>query len=218
MYKTVIFDLDGTLLNTLEDLADCANMLCREKGWKTHSLDEYRYFVGYGMPKFVEKFSPENERDSQILKNTIEEYVAIYNVHKEDKTSVYPGITKLFQMLKEKGIKIGVLTNKDNEPSQMVVEHYLPCLTDKIRGRVDGVAPKPDPAGLFAIMEELNASSDSTLFVGDSDVDIKTAKNGHLPACGVLWGYRNEKELKNAGADFIAASTDELYKIIMGIK
>ena len=215
MFKTVIFDLDGTLLNTLEDLADCANALCKEKGWPTHTLEEYRYFVGYGMPKFVEKLSPEDKRTPDVLKDTIREYVAIYNVHKEDKTSTYPGILKLLERLKKEGIKIGVLTNKDNEPSQAVVEHYMPGLTDKVRGRVDKVAPKPDPAGLFAIMKALDASFDSTLFVGDSDVDIKTAKNGSLPVCGVLWGYRNRDELIKAGADFIASDTDELFKIIV---
>ncbi len=215
MFKTVIFDLDGTLLNTLEDLADCANTLCREKGWKTHSLDEYRYFVGYGMPKFVEKFIPEDKRTAHVLQSTLKEYTELYNLHKEDKTYVYPKIPELFSLMRNKGIKIGVLTNKDHEPSQKVVEHYLPNMADEIRGRIDKIPPKPDPAGLFALMKSLDSTARSTLFVGDSDIDVKTAKNGQLAVCGVLWGYRNKEELINAGADFTASNTEELFEIIM---
>ena len=216
MFKTVIFDLDGTLLNTLEDLGNSANILCEKKGWPTHTMEEYKYFVGNGMPKLVERFSPEDKRDEKTFNETLKEYMEIYAVHKEDTTRAYPGIAELLKELKAAGIKIGVFSNKDHIPTQAVVEHYLPGLADKIRGRIDGIAPKPDPTGLFAIMKELDAKPEETLFVGDSNVDMETAKNGRLTSCGVLWGFRTKEELIKAGANNIAANTQEVKKIVLG--
>ena len=218
MFKTVIFDLDGTLLNTLNDLLYSGNQVCLANGWPTFTADEYRYFVGNGMPKLVERFSPADQRSPERLAESLKQYLAFYNIHKEDTTAPYPGIADLLQLLRDKGVQIGVFSNKDDGPSHSVVEHYLPGLAHKIRGRVDGVPPKPDATGLKALMQEMGADPASTLFVGDSNVDILTGHNGGLPACGVLWGFRTRDELLEAGADYLAADTDELAKIILGEK
>ena len=215
MFKTVIFDLDGTLLNTLNDLLYSGNQVCLANGWPTFTADEYRYFVGNGMPKLVERFSPADQRSPERLAESLKQYLAFYNIHKEDTTAPYPGIADLLQLLRDKGVQIGVFSNKDDGPAHAVVEHYLPGLAHFIRGRVEGFPTKPDPAGLVALMGDMQADPASTLFVGDSDVDILTGHNGRLPACGVLWGFRTREELQQAGADFLAADAAELERIIL---
>lgn len=215
MFKTVIFDLDGTLLDTIEDLARCGIIVCQNHGWKTHSVSEYKYFVGNGIPKLVERFSPPDQRSPQILEKTLKEYTELYDKHKEDSTAPYEGIDELLNELISHDITIGILSNKDDVLAKSVIQHYFPNLNCKVQGRSHDVPPKPDPKGLFKIMEQLNAQKDSTLFVGDSNVDIRTAKNGLLPSCGVLWGFRTKEELSNEGADFIAEDPKELLDIIL---
>ena len=215
MFKTVIFDLDGTLLDTIEDLARCGIMVCQRHGWKTHSISEYKYFVGNGIPKLVERFSPPDKRSPEILSSTLKEYRELYELHKEDLTAPYKGIDKLLDELVSHGIAIGVFSNKDDKMARSVVSHYFPDLECKVRGRIDNIPPKPDPKGLWEIMRDMNADKNSTLFVGDSNVDILTAKNGLIPSCGVLWGFRTKDELLNEGADFIAENPQELLNIIL---
>ena len=169
------------------------------------------------MPKLVERFSPPDQRSPEVLAATLQEYLAAYAIHKEDTTAPYPGIPQLLASLKEEGIQVGVFSNKDDGPAKAVVEHYLPGLVHQVKGRVDGVPPKPDPAGLRALMEELGADPAHTLFVGDSNVDIRTGRNGGLTTCGVLWGFRSREELIQAGADHLAASPEELGALIRGI-
>ena len=215
MFKTVIFDLDGTLLNTLDDLAYSCNRVCEAHGWPTFTLAEYRYFVGNGMPKLVERFSPADKRDPDTQAAVLQEFLAIYDRHKQDRTAPYAGVARLLETLREAGVQIGIFSNKDDGPAHAVVEHYLPGLAHFIRGRVEGFPTKPDPAGLVALMGDMQADPASTLFVGDSDVDILTGHNGRLPACGVLWGFRTREELQQAGADFLAADAAELERIIL---
>ena len=216
MFKTVIFDLDGTLLNTLEDLALASNLVCQARGWPTHDLDAFKYFVGNGRPKLVERFTPPQCRTPEILAQVTREFNDTYAAHKEDNTAPYPGIPALLAKLKAAGIATGVVSNKDDGPTKAVVAHYLPGLVTAARGRVDGVPEKPHPAGVLALMEELGADPSTTLYVGDSDVDIFTAKNSGLPGCGVLWGFRTKEELEAAGAAYLAADAAALEAIIFG--
>ena len=122
MFSYVIFDLDGTLLNTLEDLADAGNWVCQKRGWPTHTLDEYRYFVGNGMQKLVERFSPEYARSFEEIAKTMEEFMPYYNLHKEDKTAPYPGMVGAARRLREAGVSIAVLSNKADQMAGPVVE------------------------------------------------------------------------------------------------
>ena len=126
MFSYVIFDLDGTLLNTLEDLADAGNWVCQKRGWPTHTLDEYRYFVGNGMQKLVERFSPEYARSFEEIAKTMEEFMPYYNLHKEDKTAPYPGMVGAARRLREAGVSIAVLSNKADQMAGPVVEGYYP--------------------------------------------------------------------------------------------
>lgn len=215
MYQTVLFDLDGTLLNTLEDLASAGNHVCAENGWPTHPVDAFRYFVGNGIPKLCERFSPEDQRSEERLAKTLELFTQYYNVHKEDCTAPYPGIAAVLDALDEHHITYGVLTNKEHRLAQAVMQHYFPNRFRFVQGAVPGVAVKPDPTALLHLMETVHADPKTTLFVGDSNVDIRTALNANIDSCGVLWGFRNEDELRAEGATHIAATPDALCSVIL---
>ena len=190
MIKTILFDLDGTLLNTIDDLTDAANWVCTQHGWPTFPVETYKHFVGNGIPKLVERFSPENARTPEQLAATLAEFSARYDAHKEDKTAPYPGIPELLAALKAEGFQTAVFSNKADTFCGKIIEHYFgPDRFSLVRGSRPGVPTKPDPAGVYSLMADLGADPQSTLFVGDSDVDILTGHNAGLPALGVLWGF-----------------------------
>ena len=215
MYRYVIFDLDGTLLNTLDDLADAGNYTCRVNGWPEHPVDAYKYFVGNGMAKLVERFTPEALRTQETLKAALDIFIPYYDSHKEDKTLPYEGIPELLKGLKEAGIEMAVLTNKAHPLAAGVMERYFPGMFRFVQGALPDRPTKPDPTLLHELMERMGAKAGETLFVGDSNVDIRTAKNGGLTGCGVLWGFRTAEELLAEGADHLAATAEELYNLIL---
>ena len=214
MYRWVIFDLDGTLLNTIDDLADAGNWVCQQHGWPVHSVNEFRYMVGNGIPKLVERFTPPEHRDPETLKRVLAEFSARYDAHKEDKTAPYPGMVELIRRLDAAGVVTAVLSNKADDLAGPVVERYYPGLFTVVQGALPGVPVKPDPALLHRLMDRMGADPENTLFVGDSNVDIQTAKNGSLPGCGVLWGFRTQAELEEADADFLVSDPEQLYALI----
>lgn len=216
MYQNVIFDLDGTLLNTIDDLADAANWVCVQHGWPTHTVEEYKQFVGNGMAKLAQRFVPMDYRTPAGLAQVLEEFMPYYDAHKEDKTAPYPGIPALLPELKAAGVNIAVLSNKAHSLVPSILEGYFPGVFSVAQGALDGLPTKPDPTLLHRLMKEMGATKENTLFVGDSNVDIQTAKNGGLTSCGVLWGFRSREELVQEGADFLAENTDELKAVILG--
>ena len=216
MYQNVIFDLDGTLLNTIDDLADAGNWVCAQRGWPEHTVEEYKRMVGNGSPKLVERFAPEQARDQATLKEALAQFSARYDAHKEDKTAPYAGLPEVVRMLKEAGVSMYVLTNKADELAGPVVESYYPGVFSIVQGAIPGYEPKPDPALLQRLMERMGAERGNTLFVGDSNVDIRTAKNGGLTSCGVLWGFRGREELEKEGADQLVEEPQELLEVILG--
>ena len=199
MYKTVLFDLDGTLLNTIDDLADSANRVCAAHGWPQHDTAQYRYFVGNGIP-------------------TLAEFDRVYGVHMHDKTAPYPGIPELLARLKAAGVKMAVFSNKADEFARAVVARYFDAdLFEIVRGALPNVPTKPAPEGTRALMASLGVTPDgSVLYVGDSNVDADTAHNAGLPCCGVLWGFRTREELTAAGAEYLAEDAAALEKVILG--
>ena len=216
MYQYVIFDLDGTLLNTIDDLADAGNYVCKLHGWPTHSVEEYKYFVGNGIRKLVERLFPEECRDPDFIKQVMDtEFTPYYGAHKEDKTAPYPGIPQLLEHLKAAGVSMAVLSNKGHALASPVVEHYYPGMFAFVQGALPDCPTKPDPTLLHRLMEEMGATKEHTLFVGDSNVDIRTARNGALTSCGVLWGFRSRRELEAEGADFIAENPEQLERLIL---
>ena len=216
MYQTVIFDLDGTLLNTLEDLADAGNWVCRRNGWPEHSLEEFRAMVGHGLSNLVERFSPEGCRSPLMLVNTLAQFSEYYGQHNMDKTAPYTGMTDLVAELGRRGLKLAVYSNKADDFSRQIVEHYFPGAFALVRGKVRGVPVKPDPTGVRQLLVELEADPARTLFVGDSSVDMETAHNAGLTACGVTWGFRSRESLVAAGADFLADTPEQLTAVILG--
>ena len=215
MYRNVIFDLDGTLLNTLDDLGDAGNYTCRQMGWPEHAIDSYKYFVGNGMEKLVERFTPAECRTADKLKAAYDLFMPYYNAHKEDKTVPYEGIPVLLEKLNAAGVRVGVLTNKAHHIALPVLERYFPGVFTFAQGALPGKPTKPDPTLLRQLMEKMGAGEKDTLFVGDSNVDIRTAKNGGLTGCGVLWGFRTREELLAEGADLLAETPEELAELIL---
>lgn len=214
MYEHVIFDLDGTLLNTIDDLADTGNHVCTLHGWPTHTVDAFKLMVGNGIPKLVERFAPQGT-SQEVLDQAFQEFMDWYGVHKEDKTAPYAGMPEVAKALREAGVSIAVLSNKADVMAGPVVEHYYPGIFPVVQGALPGLPTKPDPTLLHKLMDRLGATQEDTLFVGDSNVDICTAKNGGLTGCGVLWGFRSREELEAAGADVIVSTPQELLDLIL---
>lgn len=214
-YPYVIFDLDGTILNTIDDLADAGNWVCRNHGWPTHTVEEYKNLVGNGMAKLAARFAPEDWRTPERVRMILDEFMPYYAAHKADKTAPYAGMPQALAELKAAGVSIAVLSNKADVVAGPIVQRYYPGVFPLVQGAVDGAPTKPDPTLLRRLMDRMGAAPEQTLFVGDSNVDIQTAKNGGLTSCGVLWGFRTRAELEGEGADFLAHDPAALARLIL---
>lgn len=216
MFTHVIFDLDGTLLDTLEDLADAANWVCAQHGWPGHPVQAFKNFVGNGAPKLLERVAPPGvELTDGLRGRLLDEFTQRYTSHKSDKTTAYAGMPQALAALKGAGLTLAVLTNKPDAAAAPIVERYYPGVFSAVQGAVLGLPTKPDPTLLYKLMERTGARKETTLFVGDSNVDIQTAKNGGLHSCGVLWGFRTRQELEAEGADHIVERPEELAQLIL---
>lgn len=213
MYRCVIFDLDGTLLNTLDDLADACNHALSKQGLPLHETEKYRYFVGNGIPKLIERILPEDKRE-ELHEKTYRLFCDYYDIHKNDKTRPYEGITELLSKLKEQGIKTAVVTNKGHSFAEELINDIFGSLIDKIYGSVEGLPKKPDPYFVNKAVDYFGSNPSEVLYVGDSGVDMLTGKNAGLETCGVLWGFRDREELLENGADYLVTTAEELYHII----
>lgn len=215
MYRTVIFDLDGTLLNTIGDLAGAGNWVCRKNGWPEHSLEEFMTMVGHGIPNLVSRFSPPEVQSPLFQMNALTDFNEYYSQHNMDLTKPYPGIVELLAQIKAEGIRMAVYSNKADQFSQEIIAHFFPGTFDFVLGKRKEFPVKPDPAGVKFVLEQLGAKREETLFVGDSSVDIQTAHHADLKACGVTWGFRSKESLIEAGADFLAEDAAALKQVIL---
>ena len=213
--KLVVFDLDGTLINSLEDLADSANWMLLQHGYPTHPVDAYRYFVGDGMRKLIERILPPEERNDVRIEQCKAEFVAYYKIHMEDKTSVYEGITDLLKALKARGLKIAVATNKVHVAVEPLMAKYFPGIQfDSLIGQREGIPVKPAPQIMFDILAQCGCEPSEAFHVGDTATDMQLAHNAGVTPVGVLWGYRPLEELQEAGAKHIIQHPADLLGII----
>lgn len=216
MIKAVLFDLDGTLTNSLKDLATAVNFAITKNGYKEQPLEKFNMFVGDGMLKMVERaIEPEKVDDDRLL-FLKEEFLGYYSEHFADYTTKYDGVDELLFYLKEKGIKIAVVTNKDTDMAIALLNKVYGDIFDYVIGKQDGVAAKPAPDGAFMAMKALGVTADECLFLGDSGVDMKTAVNSKATAVGVTWGFRSREELLLNGAEYIIDVPSQLHSIIEG--
>ena len=214
MIKACIFDLDGTLVNSLYDLADSTNYALKQFGFPIHETEKYKYFVGDGMPKLIERTLPENARTEETKKAVLDCFMAYYREHYLDKTVVYDGITDVVNQLINNGVKVAVMSNKADEMAKIVTNKLFGDVFSAVYGKREGYPAKPDPTLAFELMKELNVTASECAFIGDSGMDMAVAKNAGALAIGVLWGFRQEDELLSNGADFIAKTPDDILKII----
>ena len=215
MKKLIVFDLDGTLINSLEDLADSANWVLEQHRFPIHPVDDYRYFVGDGVRKLIERILPPENRTEAQIELCRQEFVAYYKIHMEDKTSVYEGTTELLAELKARDLKIAVATNKVHSAVGPLMAKYFPgSRFDSLIGQREGIPVKPHPQIMYDILEQTGCTPDEALHIGDTATDMQLAQNAGVTPIGVLWGYRPLEELQEAGARQIIKHPLDLLEII----
>lgn len=213
MIKAVIFDLDGTLLNTLEDLADAVNHTMHVFGFQEHNLEQVRKMVGNGVGVLMKRALPENTEE-QVYHQCLAEFKQYYAAHMQDKTKPYAGIEDMLSALKEKGIKMAIVSNKFDVAVKALNGQYFGTLIEVAIGESAKVKRKPAPDCVYAALEELSVSKSEALYVGDSDVDVETAHNAGMRCVGVTWGFRDYELLKKTGADDIIDIPEQLLSVI----
>lgn len=197
MKKIVIFDLDGTLLNTIADLATATNQALQHFGYPTHSIEAYRFFVGNGINKLFERALPETERTEANVLRIRSQFIPYYNVHNADFSTPYPGIPEVLHTLQSHGILLAVASNKYQSATEKLIAHYFPTLRfEKVLGQREGIPVKPDPTIVNDILQATGLSATDALYVGDSGVDMQTALHAGVDAVGVTWGFRPRTELE----------------------
>ncbi|MCR5331929.1 MAG: HAD-IA family hydrolase [Lachnospiraceae bacterium] len=224
-YKLVIFDLDGTLLDTLPDLAGAVNYALKNNDRPERTIEEVRRFISNGVRKLIERslFVTEASKDTNdytvtdrgLFDTVFADFVAYYLEHVADNTVPYEGMRKLVMKLKNNGIKTAVVTNKREDAARSLMDRFFPGCFDLVLGDVKDRARKPAPDSVLYCMECLGADSRETIYVGDSDVDLETADNARIESILVTWGYRSRSRLIEAGATKIVDRTDELELLLL---
>lgn len=212
----VIFDLDGTLLNTIADLADAANYALARCGYPEHAPAAYPYYVGNGVTRLLQRVLPEEERTQENVEKMRERFVEYYGSHLTCHTHPYDGIVKLLHDLRDAGIDIAVASNKYQKAVDELINHYFSDLQwAAIHGQRDGVPVKPDPSIVFGILGECPTPKTQVVYVGDSGVDMLTARRAAVTSIGVTWGFRDEHELRDNYADYIVSDPQQILKIVL---
>lgn len=211
-YDIYVFDLDGTLLDTLRDLAASVNYALRSTGMPERTIEEIRWFVGNGVKKLMERAVPEGT-DNPRFEEAYQTFREHYLLHGQDTTVPYEGIMEMLQALKDNGKQIAVVSNKFYKATEELCRHFFGGVVDVAIGEREGIRKKPAPDTVEEALRQLNAHSEHAVYVGDSDVDIETAKNSGLPCISVLWGFRDMDFLMAHGATTFVATPHELLDI-----
>lgn len=215
MKKLVIFDLDGTLLNTIADLAHSTNYALRKLGYTTHDVEKYNFMVGNGINKLFERALPEGEKTEENILRVRKEFVPYYDIHNADDSRPYPGTPELLSDLQSAGIQLAVASNKYQAATEKLVAHYFQEIRfTAVFGQREGVNVKPDPTIVFDILELAHVSKEDVLYVGDSGVDMQTAAHAGVTACGVTWGFRPRTELEEFHPAHIVDAAEEIKGLV----
>ena len=211
MYKTYIFDLDGTLLNTLGDLAASTNYALRQYGMPEHTIDDVRRFVGNGVGKLIERAIPEGLANPQY-EDVLATFRKHYMLHSLDTTAPYPGIESLLHSLRSHGCNVAVVSNKFYNATVELCRHFFADTVEVAIGESENIRRKPAPDTVFEAMRQLGVSGEDTVYVGDSDVDVATARNSGIPCISVLWGFRDRDFLIEHGATTFVNTPEDIIK------
>ncbi len=212
-YKLIIFDLDGTVLDTLDDLCDSVNYALRLHSMPERELDEVRRFVGNGIGKLIERSVPPGCSERETL-SVLKDFIEYYGVHCNDKTHPYGGVEKLLDSLKLSGVPCAVLSNKSDSAVKVLCDIHFKGKFSHVQGEISGLEKKPSPDGFLSIFDRFGVEKEEVLYIGDSEVDVESAENVGVDMIAVDWGFRDTETLKAAGAKRIAHSVSELEKMI----
>lgn len=214
--KLVIFDLDGTLLNTIADLAQATNHALTQLHFPPHAEENYYRFVGNGIGKLLERALPPQARTEENVQAVKNLFVPYYDKHNADLTRPYPGITHLLQTLQTQGFVLAIASNKYQSATEKLVHHYFPQIRFAVvLGQREGLPVKPDPLFVKEILSKTHLTASDTLYVGDSDVDMQTALHAGVEACAVTWGFRSKEELLAYRPAFVAETAADIQNILL---
>ncbi len=213
-YQLAIFDLDGTILNTLEDLYASTNFALKQFGYPPRTMEEVRRFVGNGIRKLVERAVPPGVPEDMVTA-VYRRFMEHYSAHCSDHTRAYEGIPALLQTLRQAGVKTAISSNKSDSAVQRLRDQYFPGLFDAAAGEKTGVPKKPAPDSVEKLLKELCIRKEDAVYIGDSEVDIQTAKNAGLDGLIVSWGFRDRDDLKAMGAEEIFNTPEELLERLL---
>ena len=216
MYKIAVFDMDGTLLDTLDDLCAAINHTLAALGFPERTRDEIRSYIGNGQRMLVKCCLPKSAQDDTTVQRAIDIYAPYYSAHASERTVIYSGIFEALEKIREASIKIAVLSNKPHAPTVELVYKFFPDMIDSVFGQRDNIPHKPNPEGLLMILDDFAISKEECIYIGDSDVDMLTAKNAGVAAIGVTWGYCTREEIESAGGRVIIDETSQLTPLVLG--
>ena len=214
-YDTVIFDLDGTLLDTLQDLAAAVNYALHQQGYPPRTVQEVCRFVGNGVEKLMRRAVPAGLPEERIMA-ALAVFKDYYALHNNDATAPYPGIEALLDHLKARGVRMAMVSNKNDPNVKALARLYFPTTISMAVGEGGGVRAKPCPDTVLHVMNTWGCDPSRVLYVGDSDVDIQTARNAGVDCASVCWGFRPEQELRAAGATLLVHTAQELEAVVLG--
>ena len=215
MKELLIFDLDGTLLDTVADLAASTNYALKQCGFPIHEVPTYRFFIGNGINKLFERVLPEENKSQENILELRKHFLDYYNAHNAELTVPYPGIPELLQKLQVRGLKLAVASNKYQSGTADLIHYFFPYINfTAVFGQREGIPVKPDPAIVYNILEIANVEKSEVLYIGDSGVDMQTAQNAGIDACGVTWGFRPRAELEVISPQYIVETPEEILNIL----
>lgn len=215
MKRLVIFDLDGTLLNTIADLGMAVNHALSKLGFSEHPLAAYNLMVGNGVRRLIERAIPSEARSEEIVKRLLASFREYYDEHLYDRTVPYPGISLLLAELRRRGVGVAVASNKYESAVKTLIAHFFPEIDfAAVCGNVEGYPPKPDPSIVFRLLNEAPAPKAEVVYVGDSAVDVETARRACVDSVAVSWGFRPMHELAGANPNYIITSPAEILDVI----